>query len=124
MPSYSERLSAVDIRTRLAAAPDLPATEVVKLITRDQERRWQQGERILIETYLSAHPATAAADVGMALISAEVLVRESCGDRPGPAEYAFRFPDLADRIHTQFQLHRTLLDEPDDPEPAAAAVPV
>src|SRR5262245_762482 len=92
-----------DIRARLARNPDLPADEVVDLIVSDQERRWRRGERVLAESYLAAHSALAAPGVRMDLIYAEVLLREALGERPGPAEYAFRFPDLADRVHRLFQ---------------------
>jgi serine/threonine protein kinase/WD40 repeat protein len=114
-----------DVRARLAGAADLSSTELVDLIARDLERHWQRGERVLVETYLAALPAPADADVRMDLIYSEILVREAAGDPPKPAEYVFRFPDLAERIQTQFLLHRTLLDQPadDEPEPVAAPQP-
>ncbi len=106
-----------NIRARLASAADLSPTEIVELITRDLEGRWQQGERVLVETYLPALPAPVDADVQMDLIYTEILVREAAGDRPGPAEYSFRFPELAERIQQQFLLHRTLLDSVEDTSP-------
>jgi WD40 repeat protein len=112
-----------DVRDVLARAPDLPAAEVVDLISRDQERRWRQGVRVLLETYLAAHPATGDPDARLDLIYAEVLLRESFAERPEPAEYVFRFPDLADQIQTQFQLHRALLDDSAVPKPSPAAEP-
>jgi serine/threonine protein kinase/WD40 repeat protein len=118
MASVPDRSWETDIRARLARSPELSAAEVVDLIARDQERRWRHGERLPVEAYLSAHPAMVDPDARMDLIYAEVLLRESAGERPGPAEYVFRFPDLADRIRTQFQLHRTLLGPADSrPEP-------
>jgi serine/threonine protein kinase/WD40 repeat protein len=104
--------AGADVRDVLARAPDLPAAEVVDLISGDQERRWRQGERVPVEAYLTAHPATADPDVRLDLIYAEVLLRESFAEHPGSNEYVFRFPELADQIQTQFRLHRTLLDGP------------
>src|SRR5690242_12512774 len=87
-----------DIRARLARNPDLPADAVVDLIVRDQERRWRRDERVLVESYLAAHPVLADLEARIDLIYAEILLRESFGERPELAEYAFRFPDLADRV--------------------------
>jgi serine/threonine protein kinase len=101
-----------DIRDRLAHCTDPAAAAVVDLIVQDQGHRWLCGERVLVETYLAALPAPAGADVRMDLIYAEILLRESAGERPGPAEYSFRFPDLADRVRALFQLHESLCTEP------------
>jgi hypothetical protein len=123
MASLSKHSSVTDndIRAWLAHAADRSPAEIVELIARDLERRWQQGERVLIETYLAALPGAVDVDARMDLIYTEILVREAAGDRLGPAEYTFRFPDLAQRIETQFLLHRTLLDEPAVAEAEAIA---
>jgi serine/threonine protein kinase/WD40 repeat protein len=125
MSNSGERPSAgEDVRDVLAQAPDLPAAEVVDLISRDQERHWRQGVRVLLETYLAATPATRDPDVRLDLIYAEILLRESFSEHPEPAEYVFRFPDLADQIRTQFQLHRTLLNDSVIPKPSPTAEPM
>jgi serine/threonine protein kinase/WD40 repeat protein len=112
-----------NIRAWLAGAADLPPAEVVERIARDLERRWRNGERVPVETYLTAVQGAADDDVRMDLIYAEVVAREAAGDRPGPAEYIFRFPELAERIKHQFLLHRTLLEDPAPDEPEAAPTP-
>src|SRR5262245_47385229 len=121
MLSTTRLVSAIDqnIRARLASSADLSPAEIVELIVRDLESHWHRCERVPVETYLAALASPVDADVQMDLIYAEILAREAVGDRPGPAEYTFRFPDLAERIRTQFLLHRTLLDEP-----KAESVPV
>src|SRR5262249_26386468 len=117
-----------DVRARLGAG-DLSAAEVVKLVAADLERRWRQGERVLIETYLAALPGPLDPDARMDLVYAEIVAREAAGDGPGPAEYVFRFPELEERIRAQFLLHRALLDDggaeaapPTEPPPPFAHV--
>jgi serine/threonine protein kinase/WD40 repeat protein len=122
MAPISKHPAADDIRTRLARAADLPVTEIVELIARDLEQHWQQGERVLVETYLAALPRTLDDDARMDLIYTEMVVREGTGDRPELAEYTFRFPELVERIQTQFLLHRALSDLAED-KPAAAPEP-
>jgi serine/threonine protein kinase/WD40 repeat protein len=124
MTPINRGVSAIDdyVRARLTN-PDLSPAEAVELITRDLERHWQKGERVLVETYLPFLAGPVDADLRMDLIYNEVLVREAAGDRPGPSEYSFRFPDLAERIQTQFLLHRTLLDAPAEPAPEPIPTP-
>jgi serine/threonine protein kinase/WD40 repeat protein len=112
MASSSKHASALgdDIRAQLRAA-GLSAAEIVDLIANDLQTRWQQDQRVLVETYLADLPGRVDAELRMDLIYTEILAREAAGERPGPAEYAFRFPDLAERIHAQFLLHRALLDD-------------
>ncbi|HEY1380903.1 MAG TPA: protein kinase, partial [Gemmataceae bacterium] len=89
---------------------------------RDQEARWRRGERVSAETYFARDPELADPSARLDLIYAEIILRESFGERPTAAEYAFRFPALADRIRPLFSLHQVLVSDStpaaDDPPPS------
>src|SRR5262245_36932781 len=87
----------LDIRATLTCRTDLEPRDIVDLIVRDQERRWQRSERVFLETYFGLHPCLDDATLQMDLIYAEVMLRESFGERPQANEYTFRFPDLAEQ---------------------------
>ncbi|MBX7106330.1 MAG: serine/threonine protein kinase, partial [Gemmataceae bacterium] len=95
-----------DFRTWLEARPELDGANVADAVARDQETRWQRGERVLIETYLGLHPALADPGIRADLIYSEILLRESVGDAVSAEEYTFRFPDLSERIARLFKLHQ------------------
>src|SRR4051812_38422953 len=71
----------------------------------DLERRWQSGERVLVESYLDrwpqllSHPETL-----LDLLAAEIVLRERHGETPQVEEYLRRFPDLAESLRQQFTL--------------------
>ena len=74
----------------------------------DQLSRWQRGERVVVEDYLTRHPHLDASTV-LDLITNEVLVRQQSGETPLLQEYLHRFPHLAAELRVQF-----------GPEPAPA----
>jgi len=75
----------------------------------EQRRRWEHGERVLVEDLL---PALASvnqdADDILDLIYHEVLVREELGENPGLDEYLRRFPQFARQLRDQFEVHQAL----------------
>ena len=72
-------------------------------------RRWLAGERVSVETFLSQHPELAAREQDVvAMIAAEVALRQSQGERPDRAEYVGRFPAYAARIEKLFEPKATL----------------
>ncbi len=59
------------------------------------------------EAFLVRHPALAAdIEASFELVYGEYLVRESLGESPLPDEFAWRFPEFADRLRRQLDLHR------------------
>jgi serine/threonine-protein kinase len=75
----------------------------------DQRRRWQQGERILVESYLEQQPTLQADPEGLLdLIYNEMVLREEHGDSPRLEEYLQRFPQFATQLRLQFQVHQAL----------------
>jgi serine/threonine protein kinase len=75
----------------------------------DLRRRWLQGDRTPAEGYLERLPArgrgqTTAVD----LVYAEFMLREQLGETPRPEEYLGRFPQFADALRRQFELHELL----------------
>ena len=60
------------------------APGVLSQLLGDQNRRWQQGERILVETYLAQHPELHARQEWLlSLIFNEVCLRAQAGEQPG-----------------------------------------
>jgi serine/threonine protein kinase/tetratricopeptide (TPR) repeat protein len=87
-------------RTWLALAEALRA---------DQCARWGQGERVLVEEYLAAHPGfTDHPEAVLELVYNEILQREERGEVPRLAEYKERFPTLAADLAPLFELHHGL----------------
>jgi serine/threonine protein kinase/WD40 repeat protein len=85
------------------------AADVAQVLAVDQWRRWQAGERVPVETYLERFPPIAAEpDAALELIYGELLVREELGEHPTDDEYLSRFPQWADGLRQQLQLHRKI----------------
>src|SRR5262245_24452061 len=83
------------------------------LLRADQRRRWEQGERALVETYLEREPGLRTdTEALLDLIYNEVVCRELSGEQPELGEYQQRFPHLADQLKDQFDVHRALGAEP------------
>jgi hypothetical protein len=102
-----------DVHQLVAAAGDLPPSELAAILAVDQRERWRAGERVAAEAYLRAYPALQAdAEAALELVYAEVLLREELGEAPAPDEYLGRFPRYAHRLREQFQLHQALATKP------------
>jgi serine/threonine protein kinase/tetratricopeptide (TPR) repeat protein len=75
----------------------------------DQRRRWLKGDRIRVEAYLVRQPALAAdREALLDLIYNEIVLREQHGERAGLEEYVKRFPQFADELGRQFEVHRAI----------------
>src|SRR5262245_46743057 len=86
-----------------------PAQGWAERLREEQCLRWRQGERASVEALLRQHPfARVDADGLLDLVYQEVLLREGLGERPGLDEYLRRFPDLADALREQFEVHAAL----------------
>jgi serine/threonine-protein kinase len=91
------------------AGPAATASGWLALLLLDQRERWERGERALVETYLQQHP-NLASDVNalLDLIYNEVFLREQQGEAPRLEEYAGRFPELAEPLRLQFEVHAAI----------------
>ncbi len=84
----------------------------VHALRRDQARRWQQGDRVLVEAYLEQRPALRDdPELVLDLIYSEILLREELGECPRPEEYFRRFPQFETPLRLQFCLHEVLADD-------------
>ncbi len=86
--------------------------ELLEKIRADQQDRWAAGDRVLAETYLEHHPTLREqVEAALDLIYSEILVRERLGEAVDLDEYKRRFPDLAELLTKQMQLHELLRPE-------------
>ena len=79
-----------------------------EMLQQDQRRRWQQGERVRVDSYLSQYPGLASQPGPLAnLLCGEIVLREAFGDSPDEQEYLTRFPQCSDAVRNQFALLRS-----------------
>lgn len=75
----------------------------------DQRRRWQNAERVLVETYLQEYPTLQAeTDALLQLLYHELVLREERDEKPSLEEYQHRFPAHAEAIRLHFEIHAAL----------------
>ena len=100
----------VDLQPSGPAEPLCPA-ELAALLRADQHRRWQRGERALVEGYLKRYPelCTNTGDL-VDLIHTEVLLRESRGEPAALDEYLQRFPEHETALRRRFALLQAVQD--------------
>jgi hypothetical protein len=93
-----------DTRPLAGAAPG-PAG-LLALLRRDQRERWLRGERVPAEWYLEQHPGLAAdPEAVLDLAYVEFVLREEVGEAPSEEEYLARFPQHAEALRRQLELH-------------------
>jgi WD40 repeat protein/Tfp pilus assembly protein PilF len=85
---------------------------IVTVLRVDQWERRRRGQWVPAEAYLEAFPAVRddpewAVDV----VFAEYMLREQLGESPTLDEYTLRFPQHADRLELQVELHRAMEGE-------------
>jgi serine/threonine protein kinase len=74
-----------------------------------QAELWAQGECVSVESLLAAHPSLAGdPDSQLDLIYHEVLLRTGRGEQPQLAEYQQRFPQFAEALRLQFEVHEVI----------------
>ncbi len=102
-----------DLRGWLAGAGPTDDADVIERLCAHQVDRWRAGERIPAEAYLALRPTLrGGSEAAFELIYGEFLIRESIGDSPRLEEFCWRFPDFADRLRRQLELHRALGESP------------
>src|SRR5262249_17430599 len=100
-----------NVRAFLTArgGPALALDDLLAVLRVDQRRRWLAGGRIDVRSDPRAFPAVAAdPDAVFGLLYHEILIREELGDRPDPGDYARAFPEFADRLRMQMEVHEAL----------------
>ncbi len=70
-----------------------------------QRSRWQAGDRVLLESFLTEHPELTSEEDVITLIYNEFLLRESLGESPQPSEYERRFPNFSKQLKLLFEVH-------------------
>ena len=88
---------------------DLTIAQLVELLLLDQREKWHSGKRVCAEEYLAQHPGIRAEpEYALDLVYSEFLLREEMGEQPALEEYAQRFPDHAEALRVQVELHRAM----------------
>src|SRR5262249_24196510 len=89
----------------------------------EQRQSWQAGEQVTVEIYLQRYPAILTEpDHAIDLIFNEFLLRERLRDKPDASEYGRRFPQYAEVLKAQIELHEALTRtaaQPSGPLPAS-----
>jgi WD40 repeat protein/serine/threonine protein kinase len=90
-------------------AAAVSSRERLALLRADQRQRWLAGERVPAEWYLREAPALRAdRELAVELIYAEYLLAEELGQAPSAETFVGRFPEYAERLRQQIELHRAL----------------
>jgi serine/threonine-protein kinase len=98
-----------DVVAFLAADPDLQPDIVVDVLRLDQKERWARGEVVPAEWYLEQFPHITLDENGpLVLIYGEVLARTERGERPALADFILRFPQYAEFLTLQWEVHDAL----------------
>jgi hypothetical protein len=74
----------------------------------EQLRRWEQGDRVRLETLLAGSGLSDSPEAILDLLYAEILLREEHDESPGLEEYLRRFPHLAEPLRRLFHVHEAL----------------
>ena len=85
--------------------------EIVMALRVDQAERCRLGQWVSAEHYLDAFPAVRDhSESAIDLVFAEFLLREERGEQPPLEEFLRRFPEHADELKLQIELHREMDD--------------
>ena len=113
-----------DAESFVASAGEISVSELVKILRVDQRERWLSGQPCWVESYLRRFPPVRTdSENTFDLIYSELLLRLELGQDPDLSEYEIRFPEYANRMRLQLELHRALDGETSDDlvEPASPA---
>ena len=95
------------LRTEDDASVAAP-TDQLPIVERHR-RCWRGGERLSVEDFLRQFPPTTLDDdVLLDLIYNEIVLREQDGESPELGAYLDRFPQYAEDLRAQFDVHRAL----------------
>src|SRR5712671_5669919 len=99
-----------DVDAFLAVPANLAPAELVNVLRVDQWERWQLGERIPAERYLQQYGSLlrASAEHALDLVYGEFLLCEQRGETPSVEDFVRRFPEFAEQLRLQIDLHRAM----------------
>jgi WD40 repeat protein/serine/threonine protein kinase/Flp pilus assembly protein TadD len=104
----------------LREVPEAERSELLRELLRlerdyllgDQRRRWQQGERVLVQAYLEEVPSLRDyPELVFELVCGEVLLREDVGEKPRPADYLTLVPRHQTQLRRFFAARQLLPPE-------------
>lgn len=85
------------------------ARHPVDALRADQRRRWQQGEPMRVEDYLSRFPDVSSdREALLDLVYSEFCLRKELGQAPQVEEYFERFPHLAGELQELFEVDQAI----------------
>lgn len=98
-----------DLESFLGQLGPLSADQVVAVQAVDQWERWQIGERVPAEVYLTMQASLGVgATGGLDIVYGEYLLREQAGEAPPLEEFARRFPQHAAALERQIEVHHAM----------------
>jgi WD40 repeat protein len=101
-----------DLDTFIAQFEPLSPPELAAVMRVDQRCRWGIDQRIPAEDYLAQYPSLLDdRESTLDFIYGELLLREQHGEFPDSEDFVARFPDQADVLRQQIELHRALCAE-------------
>jgi serine/threonine protein kinase len=90
----------------IAPMPD--AAEDLDVLLDRQKSAWLAGSRPRIEELLTGSSLNADRQIVLDLLYNEIVLREEIGERPAVDEYVQHYPDLAEQLRLQFEVHAAL----------------
>jgi hypothetical protein len=109
MPEQSPvPVDSAQLRDLLGQIAGLSRSQQLTVVCAYQRKHWQRGNRFLVENYLPHLPSLRQdREAVLDLICAEMHMREELGENPQADEYARRFPDLAEQVHSRISAGQT-----------------
>src|SRR6516164_8738675 len=102
-----------DLDTFLTQIGSLTPEQMIVILRVDQRQRWQQGAPVRAETYLEKYASLYQdRESVLDLVYSEYLLREAAGETSLLEDYLVRFPEYADDLRTQIELHRAMASRP------------
>lgn len=97
----------IDLTEFIKAHCDLSSSELISIVLVDQHQQWMRGNAVVAEGYIERFPwiqmdRSAALD----LIYREYLLREQYGQVQTDEQFIERFPEFAEQLSLQLQIHR------------------
>ncbi len=96
-----------DLQQFFAQVGKLSDADISAILCIDQRERWQAGERVTAEDYWRREYGLTA-ETAVDLAYQEFLLREESGETPPAEEFQKRFPQVAELLGMQIDLHREL----------------
>jgi len=98
-----------DVQDFLVQAGIRDPEQIVRVLRVDQRERSRLGQWISAEAYLDGFPTVSGdPEHAVDLVFAEYLLREERGEQPGIEEYQSRFPQYAEDLKLQIELHQAM----------------